>query len=106
MTPTDQPTTRGTETIAGAPLAERHKRILDFEREWGHRTSPKEEAVLEEFGLTAARYYQILNAVIDLPAAIVYDPMLVRRLQRVRDAKMSARTLRQPHHETTPPSHS
>lgn len=78
-------------------LSEREKSILDFERDFVRHTGAKDEAVREQFGLSAARYYQLLNAVIDSPAAIVYDPMLVRRLQRVRDAKMSARTLLNAH---------
>jgi hypothetical protein len=75
-------------------LADRDRRILDFERDWTRHAGAKEDAVRAEFGLSSARYYQILNALIDSPAAIVYDPMLVRRLQRMREARMSARTLR------------
>ncbi len=89
---------------AGAPdpgasppaLTDRDRRILDFERDWARHAGAKEDAVRAEFGLSAARYYQVLNAVIDSPAAIVYDPMLVRRLQRMREARMSARILRRP----------
>lgn len=76
-----------------APLSTRDRRILDFERDWTRHAGAKEDAVRAEFNLSAARYYQVLNAVIDSPAAIVYDPMLVRRLQRMRDARTSARTL-------------
>lgn len=72
-------------------LTERQRRILDFERDWTHRDGPKEDAVREEFGLSTTRYYQVLNSMIDSPAALSYDPMLVRRLQRVRDARMGAR---------------
>lgn len=80
---------------ADAPaLADRDRRVLDFERDWTRHAGAKEDAVRAEFGLSSARYYQILNALIDSPAAIVYDPMLVRRLQRMREARMSARTLR------------
>lgn len=77
-------------------LADRDRRILDFERDWTRHAGAKEDAVRSEFGLSAARYYQVLNAVIDSPAAIAYDPMLVRRLQRMREARMSARVLRRP----------
>ncbi|HEU4849051.1 MAG TPA: DUF3263 domain-containing protein [Terrimesophilobacter sp.] len=83
------------ESDADAPsLADRDRRILAFERDWTRHAGAKEDAVRAEFGLSSARYYQILNALIDSPAAIVYDPMLVRRLQRMREARMSARTLR------------
>lgn len=75
-------------------LSERDKRILAFEHQWWKHAGAKEEAIRAEFGLTSARYYQLLNAVIDSPAAIAHDPMLVRRLQRVRDTRTSARTMR------------
>lgn len=96
MASTDELAANDAGGTAASTLGERDRRILDFEREWIRRPGVKDEAVREEFGLSAARYYQVLNAVIDLPAAIAYDPMLVRRLQRVRDARMNARTLHQP----------
>lgn len=77
-------------------LSDRDRRILDFEREWTHHRQPRDEAVRERFGLSTTRYYQVLNAVIDSPAAIAYDPMLVRRLQRVREIRANARTLLTP----------
>lgn len=82
---------------AKSTLSERDRRILDFEREWTRHAGSKDEAVQQEFGLTPARYYQVLNTVIDSPDAIVYDPMLVRRLQRVRETRTRERTLLQPH---------
>lgn len=75
-------------------LSARDAHILDFEREWWQHAGAKEEAIRSEFALSAARYYQLLNAVIDSPAAVRYDPMLVGRLQRARDARMSARAAR------------
>lgn len=69
-------------------------RILDFEREWWRHAGAKEDAIRTEFSLTAARYYQLLNAVIDTPAAVRHDPMLVRRLLRARDARTAARSTR------------
>lgn len=80
--------------LAQPMLSDRDQRILAFERQWSKHAGAKEEAVRAEFGLSSARYYQLLNAVIDSPAAIVHDPMLVRRLQRVREARTSARTMR------------
>lgn len=69
---------------------ERDARILDFERRtWSH-PGAKDEAIRVELGLTAARYYQLLNAVIESPAAFAHDPMLVRRLRRMRDARRRA----------------
>lgn len=75
-------------------LPERDQRVLDFERQWWRHAGAKEQAIREEFGLSAARYYQVLGAVINSPAALVYDPMLVKRLQRMRDARVAARASR------------
>ncbi len=100
VAPTEELAENGPDETPASALAERDRRILDFEREWMRKPAAKDEAVRQEFGLTAARYYQVLNSVIDSPAAIVYDPMLVRRLQRVRETKTSARTLLQPHPTT------
>jgi hypothetical protein len=75
-------------------LTDRDRRILDFEREWWHHAGAKEAAIRSEFSLSAARYYQLLNAVIDLPGALRHDPMLVKRLQRARDARTQARAAR------------
>ena len=75
-------------------LPERDRRILDFERQWWRHAGAKEEAIRSQFSLPAARYYQLLNAVIDTPEAVRHDPMLVRRLQRARDARTSARAAR------------
>lgn len=75
-------------------LAEREQRILAFERQWWRHAGAKEEAIRAEFGLSAARYYQVLNALLDSPAALVSDPMLVKRLRRLRDARTAARSAR------------
>ncbi len=61
--------------------------MLTFERAWWRRGGVKEEAIREEFGVSAARYYQLLGALIDSPAALREDPMLVKRLHRLRDAR-------------------
>jgi hypothetical protein len=75
-------------------LGERDRRILEFERTWWKHAGAKEQAIREEFGLSAARYYQVLQALLDSPAALVFDPMLIRRLQRVRDTRTAARSAR------------
>jgi hypothetical protein len=77
-------------------LSERDHAILAFERREWQNAGEKEEAIRTEFGLSAARYYQLLGALIDSPRALVADPMLVKRLQRMRHArahKRQARTL-------------
>jgi hypothetical protein len=74
-----------------ADLDERACLLLDFEREsWKLRT-PKARAIRERFGFSPARYHQLLNRTLDRPEALVYDPMLVRRLRRIRDARRRRR---------------
>ena len=75
-------------------LSERDERILEFERQWWSHAGAKEEAIRAEFALSAARYYQLLNAVIDLPGAVRADPMLIKRLQRARDERSQMRAAR------------
>ncbi|EAR24902.1 hypothetical protein A20C1_06461 [marine actinobacterium PHSC20C1] len=83
----------------GTSLSERAIQILDFEREWTRHVGAKEEAIGSQFQVSSARYYQMLNAVIDSPAAVKYDPMLVSRLRRTRDNRLHNRTVRAaPHH--------
>ncbi|MET4703418.1 hypothetical protein ABIB54_000888 [Frigoribacterium sp. UYMn621] len=77
-----------------AALPAREQRILTFERQWWSHAGAKEAAIRAEFDLPAARYYQLLNAALDLPEAILFDPLLVRRLQRLRDARTDARSAR------------
>jgi hypothetical protein len=79
---------------ADGALSERDVAILAFERRWWRHVGAKEQAIREEFRLSAARYYQVLGALIDAPAALAYDPMLVKRLQRMRDARLAARAAR------------
>jgi hypothetical protein len=80
--------------LEGIELDLTEQRILDFERSWTARPGSKEAAIRAEFGLSTARYYQILSALIDSPVALRTDPLLVRRLQRVRDARAGARAAR------------
>lgn len=88
-------TTGNTPEDRGArPLDERERAILDFERQWWKHAGAKEDAIRSEFSLSAARYYQVLGALIDRREALVYDPMLVKRLQRLRDARSAARAAR------------
>jgi hypothetical protein len=77
----------------GAALPDaRDRDLLDFEREAWKLRMPKERAIRERFGFSAARYHQLLNRAIDRPEAVSYDPMLVRRLRRIRDARRRKRT--------------
>ena len=75
-------------------LEKRDEAILAFERQWWKHAGAKEQAIREEFGLSAARYYQLLGVLIESPTALQHDPMLVKRLQRLRDARVAARSTR------------
>ena len=44
--------------------------------------------------MSATRYYQVLNALIDTQAALEHDPMLVKRLRRMRAQRQRARSAR------------
>ncbi|MFM8921426.1 MAG: DUF3263 domain-containing protein [Candidatus Nanopelagicaceae bacterium] len=66
-------------------------RILDFERSWWRYAGAKESAIKELFDLTPARYYQLLNYLIDRDEALVAAPILVKRLRRLREARTTAR---------------
>jgi len=67
-------------------------RILAFERSWWRSPGAKEREILGVFGITPKRYYQLLNALIDSPAAAKFDPALVARLRRRRAVRSMLRT--------------
>ncbi|MFS0732258.1 DUF3263 domain-containing protein [Microbacterium sp. 1P10UB] len=76
------------------PLTDRDRALLDFEAAWSRHAGAKEEAIRAEFGLSPARYYQLLGRLLETAEALAYDPMLVKRLRRIRDARESARLSR------------
>jgi hypothetical protein len=69
-------------------LDERGMLILAFERKWWKHAGSKEQAIRETFGLSSTRYYQVLNSLLDTPAALAHDPVLVARLRRLRASRM------------------
>jgi len=77
-------------------LTDRDRAILDFERTWWTEGGSKELAIRERFELSATRYYQLLADLIDSPDALAFDPLVVRRLRRVRDRRRRARFERSP----------
>lgn len=100
---TPQPIAEATGDVPGdgvigesSGLPRRERDVLAFERQWWRYAGAKEAAIREQFGLSATRYYQVLNTVIDRPEALAADPLLVRRLRRMRATRQrqrSARTL-------------
>ena len=75
-------------------LSQRDSDILEFERYWWKFAGAKEQAIRDMFVLSATHYYQVLNALIDTEAALAHDPMLVKRLRRLRESRQQARSAR------------
>jgi hypothetical protein len=80
------------ELTVGDGLTERERQVLAFERQWWRRAGAKEQAIRELFGISSTRYYQLLNGLLDNGAALAYDPVLVKRLRRLRASRTRSRT--------------
>jgi hypothetical protein len=86
------PADAGSEPADG--LTRREREILAFERQWWKYAGAKEQAIKDLFDMSATRYYQVLNALIDRPESLAADPMLVKRLRRLRASRQRARSAR------------
>lgn len=75
-------------------LTDRERAILDFEAAWTRHAGAKEEAIRADLELAPARYYQLLGRLLETADALEYDPMLVKRLRRIRDGREQAREAR------------
>jgi hypothetical protein len=73
-------------------LSARDAEILAFERQWWKFAGAKEQAIRDKFQMSATRYYQVLNALIDKPEALAHDPLLVKRLRRLRASRQRLRS--------------
>jgi len=74
------------------PLTDRDRAILDFERAWWIQAEgSKELAIRDVLDLSSGRYYELLNLLLDVPAAMDYDPLVIRRRRRIRDERRRAR---------------
>lgn len=82
--PTSEPGAAG-RSFEGLGAEERQ--ILEFERRWWRRPGAKDQAIAETFQWSPTRYYQRLNALLDAPAALAHDPVLVGRLRRLRASR-------------------
>ena len=77
---------------AGVPaLTEREAQILAFEGKWWKHAGAKEQAIRDAFGVSSTRYYQLLNGLLDNPAALAHDPVLIGRLRRLRSTRARTR---------------
>ena len=65
--------------------------ILDFEAASARSSFRKDVVIRERFGLSPARYHQVLDRLLDRPEALEYDPMLVQRLRRLRESRRAKR---------------
>jgi hypothetical protein len=81
-------------TRSDSPLSDLDHQKLPKERQSWKYAGAKEQAIRELFDLSATHYYQILNALIDTEDALAHDPMLVKRLRRLRTSRQRARTAR------------
>jgi Protein of unknown function (DUF3263) len=72
-------------------LTDRDRAIIDLERVWWRLSTTKAAAVRDRLGLSPTRYYELLNTLLDDPAAAAYDPLVVRRLRRTRLRRRRAR---------------
>ncbi len=77
-------------------MTERDRAILSLETLWPRHSGAKEEVIRAQLGMSAARYYQLLARLVDSDAALEYDPMLIGRLRRLRDARAGRRSARTP----------
>lgn len=90
----DESAFESTSPAQSSGLSDLETRILEFERSWWRYAGAKESAIKELFDMSAPRYYQLLNDLIDREDALLTSPMLVKRLRRLRQARMSARSSR------------
>ena len=79
---------------SGDSLSDRDRSILEFERQWWKYAGAKEQAIKDLFDMSTTRYYQVLNSLIDSPDALAHDPMLIKRLRRMRASRQRARSAR------------
>jgi len=88
------PVSVATASVPAMQLTDTENAVLDFERHWWKYAGAKESAIHDAFGWSPTRHYQVVNRLLDRPEALAYDPMLVRRLLRLRDRRQATRSTR------------
>ena len=91
---------RSSQTTA-VELGERERAILDLERDWWLDGDRKDAVIRRRLRLSGSRYYQLLHGLLDSPAALEYDPLVVRRLLRARRARLRVKV--EGHQVSSPP---
>jgi len=74
-----------------AALSDLEMRILEFERQWWRYAGAKEAGIREQFNLSSREYYELLNNLIDREDALHASPLLIKRLRRLREARLAKR---------------
>ncbi len=72
-------------------LTDLERALLALERDWWRDGASRAEAARRRLGLAAADHARLIGALIDRSDAEAHDPVLVRRLRRMRDARRSER---------------
>ena len=76
---------------ASVALSDLEVRILEFERQWWRYAGAKDVGIKQEFNLSAREYYELLNNLIDRQDALAAAPLLIKRLRRLREARLAKR---------------
>jgi len=92
--PMSDPMAARSDLLEASGLSAQQVALLDFEKQWWALPGSKETEIRERFDISPTRYYQLLNALIDTEAALVHDPLLVKRLRRLRATRQKERTAR------------
>lgn len=74
------------------PITDAEWRVLDFADQLPRIPGEREQAIRDTFGISATRYYQILNRLIDSTEAQARKPVLVKRLREQRANRQAQRS--------------
>lgn len=66
--------------------------MLELERSWWTEPGPKDDTIQQRLEMSSTRYYELLNELIDRPEAEAHDPLVIRRLRRMRDRRRRSRS--------------
>lgn len=74
------------------PLTDHERALLDFERHWWRYGATRADAARARFGLGGTEHRRMVGALMDRPEALAHDPVLVRRLRRMRVSHRTTRS--------------